>query len=314
MNPSSCLFRLAKPFLKGIIAVQCMINLNSNAAPNSPLVFQPYLGTRLYSAILESTLVGGKRGLSFYGILSFDEQSGPSQYAVAAAFPFSKVEREKSQGWAWGLGMGQSNFAYEAQIFANPSLRFYEAMLGRTSVDIDNPERSGFGGYFEIAFRDEQLVEGDEYNSLIANYARTIPPHSRSINLRIGAVSGLGGKGFVEQKPSTRFGHSYHFALSAPVLDNSSTTLHLQAKVFAFCKIPNILCGLSVDHFHNRNPVHFSGGDDVENQILLGPWAQIQFEKKYVWSTAVLYSWSASRYRTIRTPIPLVKSSFSIAF
>ncbi len=129
-----------------------------------------------------------------------------------------------------------------------------------------------------------------------------MPQHSRTLNLRIGAVSGLGGQGFVEQKPSQKFGHSYHFGLSMPLLDDSSTTLHLQAKVFAFCKSNNVLCGISADLFHNRNPQHVGNIlDDVENQILLGPWTQIQFEKKYVWSLAVIYSWSASRYRTIRS-------------
>ena len=281
---------------------------------NGPLIFQPYIGARIYSAILENTLVGGKRGLSFYGVGSFDPRSGPSTVAVAAAFPFSKLEKVKTAGWAFGFAYGNGTFSYEKNRYVTPELRFIEAMVGRTSVEGQDSERSGFGGYFEITLRNEQLLPNAEYEQIVATYGRLVPPNNRSLNLRIGSVSGLGGHGFVDQKPNRYVGHSYHLGISMPLLDDQSTTVHLQAKVFAYCRAESILCGLNAELHHARAPVRLAGIQDLENQFFGGPFIQFFFQKKYVLSVAANYTLAANQSRSIGSSVPLLKSSFSIAF
>lgn len=286
----------------------------SSAPPYGPLIYQPYIGARIYSAILESTLVGGKKGLSFFGVGSLSSRSGPSNLAVAAAFPFFKVENVKTAGWAYGFGYGQSTFSYEQDRYVAPSLRFFEMMVGRTSVEGRNNDRSGFGGYFEITLRDEQLNTNDDYEQIAQAYGRTIAEHNRSFNIRIGAVSEVGGLGFVTQKPSPRIGHSYHLGLSLPMIDKQSTTIHLQAKIFTYCRADDILCGLNVELHHARNPRHLANLDDLENQLFIGPWMQFHFGPKYLLSFSSYFTLSASANRTVSSWIPLLKSSFTIAF
>jgi hypothetical protein len=313
----SCFLLAGNGFAEGAVGLNA-------TPPFGAILYQPYVGSRIYSAILEATVLGGRRGLSFFGVGSFSETSGPSTFAVTAALPFTKIENSRTSGWAFGAGYGRTTFSYEVDRYLAPPLEFYEIMFGRTSTEgtqsskSDSILRTGFGGYFEATLRDEQPIKDAEYESIMTFYSQSFPQHNRSLNFRFGAVSGLGGIGYVSQKPSTQVGYSYHLGISMPFfntqVDNQATLFHFQNKVFFYCQKPNWVCGTDINVHYARDRSQSSAFEDLKIQFFYGAWSQWYFLDRYLLSAAVVWVFSMNNQQRLSSNIPLLKSSFSIAF